>query len=327
MVISLCILLFCGWTVYHIGSRDLNIGIDTLRYSYAFEFYKASDYFTVRKDFFYDYLNYSIAHLFNDFFYLLTLCSFIYVFGTYYGLRKIFDKTYFLPLLLFLMSPDFIDYGINVMRSGVAGSIFLVGLAFYYKQKRMWLVYLIFILSVLFHISFVVTLICFIATYYLKNTKILFLCWVGSFVLYLLNINILSYFINLLDELGVFNSFTERSDGYINAEENYNSWYYFFMFGLLPIGFAAFNILQLKYKNEFYIRLTNIYLLVFIPVTILMDTRYAYRIGYLAEFMMPVILLFPLLIEPKIKIKYLYFKLSICIFVLFLIKAYKILII
>lgn len=83
----------------------------------------------------------------------------------------------------------------------------------------------------------------------------------------------------------------------------------------------------LKYKNDFYTLLVNSYILIHIPYLILINTEFASRLGYLAEFMMPILLMFPLLVDPVIKIRYVYFKLSLIIFLIFMIKAYKILIV
>lgn len=326
LLINLAVILFAGWSVNLIGNRGINIGIDTLNYFYSFSFYSSIDNFIVRKDLFYDYLSYVIAQN-GEFKHLLLLCAFLYVFGYFYGLKKIFSKQYYLPFLVFLMSPNFIDFGINVMRSGVAGSVFLVGLGLYYNKAKLWMVYLVFTLSMFFHMSVALVFFCFILTYYFKNTLVFFLIWCLSLVLFILNINIIMPLMGYLDGISILDAFTSRGESYAAAEGQYSAWYQFAMFGLLPIGFAVYNIFVLKYKDEFYIRLTNIYILIYIPCTILMSTRFGYRIAYLAGFMMPVILLYPLLKDTKIKIKFRHLKLSLIVFALFIIKAYKILVI
>jgi len=318
--VDIFIFSFSLFTVYFIGSREVNIGVDTRRYEQTFLLYKNSESFFLRKDFFFDFLNYSFSRLF-DFQLFLLFCAFIYVFGALYGLRKIFKENYYLPFLIFLISPYFINMGINVMRSGVAASLFIIGISLYYNGGKKRNVMFWFLSSVLFHISMFVPMFFILFTRYFKNTKIILLLWFGGIVLGVLNINIIN---NLADKLVLF---TDRIANYADNVSENSSWDNFVIFGFFPVAFGLYNIIFLKYKNLFYKWLVNTYMLTHIPYIILINTERASRLGYLAEFMMPILLLFPLLIEPKIKIKYLRFKLCILIFIIFMIKAYKILIV
>ena len=238
-----------------------------------------------------------------------------------YGLRKIFKENYYIPFLFFLISPYFMAWGVNVMRSGIASSLFLIGLGVYYETGKSKKVIFWVTVSVLFHISMLIPLLFFGVTKYMTNTKAIFFAWLGSVMLALLNINIIVGINPILEQL------TDRVGDYATNEGERDSWANFFVFGFFPVIFAVYNVLVLKYKNAFYNWVVNAYMLTHIPFIMLLNTNFAQRLGYLAEFMMPILLIFPLIKDPLLRISYVRIKLVILISLVFLIKGYKILII
>ncbi|MDO5638028.1 MAG: EpsG family protein [Myroides sp.] len=318
--INVLVVVFSFFTAYYIGSRPVYIGVDTGRYEQTFLLYKNTGSFFIRKDLFFDFLNYSFSRLF-DFQSFLFLCAFIYVFGVLYGLKKIFKVNYYLPFLVFLISPYFINNGINVMRSGIATSIFIAGIGMFYSKAKPWKWISLLAISVLFHFSLFVPLMFFAITRYFNRTIIIFLVWLFSILLSVLNINIIASLITSFEFIAA------RGGAYVDTSEEQNSWVNFFIFGFFPVAFGVYNTLVLKYKDSFYKWILNAYMLAHIPYIILISSQYASRLGFLAEFMMPIILMYPLLINPVIKIKYYRLKLSILIFCVFMVKAYKILIV
>lgn len=314
------IFAFALFTAYFIGSREFHIGVDTERYWRTFEMYKSTPEFFIRKDIFYDYLNYIVGKV-TDFHGMLLINASLYVIGAWYGLRKIFKKDYVLPFLVFLISPYFINNGINVMRSGMATSIFLAGIGAFYSKEKPWKWIALFTMGVLFHISLFIPFTFFLITRYFKKTLVIFMVWLLSIALSVLNINVIARLISLVGFIA------ERGESYTEVTEEQSSWVNFFIFGFFPVVFGIYNILVLKYKDPFYKWLLNAYMFTHIPYIILISSKYASRLGFLAEFMMPIILMYPLLINPVIKIKYYRLKLSILIFCVFMVKAYKILIV
>ncbi len=319
-IVDVVTIIFSIFTVYYIGNRGTNIGVDTGRYENTYLLYQDSDHFFIRKDPFFDFLNYIFSKFF-DFNVFLIFCAFLYVFGALYAMKKIFKQNYYVPFLVFLISPYFINAGINVMRSGVAASLFLVALGFYYQKKKTWKVLLWFISSALFHASMFIPLLFFVLNLFFKNTKLVFLIWFSTIILGVLNINILA------NIFSVINFLDDRTGQYIKSTSEDSSWINFIIFGFFPVAFGVYNVLVLEYRNDFYRWLLNTYMLTHIPYIILINSERASRLGYMAEFMMPVLLLFPLLIEPKFKIEYLRLKLSLLILFVFILKAYKVLIV
>jgi len=312
-------LFFAAYTVFYIGDRSANIGVDTSSYKYAFELYKNSSSFQVKKDAFYDFFTFICSKIL-DFQGFLKVCSFLYVFSAYFSFKKIFRENFYLPFLIFLISPYFFQFGINVMRNGIAASLFLGGIASLYKGEKKWKVGLWMVSGTLFHLSMVLPLAAFFLVRYLNRTAIIFTAWLFAIVLALLNVNFLSGLV------GFFDIFATRFGDYTVNREETNSWGNFLIFGAFPVLFAVFNILRMKYRNTFYSWMTNSYMLIHIPYIILINSQFALRLGYLAEFMMPVLLIFPLMEDSKIQLQYSRLKLSLVILLVFLIKGYKILV-
>lgn len=319
-MIPVIVFLFSLLSIIYIGNRDYNVGVDTIRYKRAFDFYKDRLNFEIRKDLFYDMLSFVFAKL-SNFSGLLVFCAFVYISAAVVGLKKIFGVNSFLPLLIFLISPYFIANGISAIRSGVAASLFLFGLGIVYEKNSFKKAMPWFAVGVLFHVSMIVPLIFFIISRYYQNTKMIFLIWIGSIFLGFLKINVI---IEIVDFIGIFES---RIGDYAVNEGERNFWTNFLIFGFGPVVFAIYNILYLKYNDPFYKWLVNSYMFIHIPYIILIESEYGLRLGYLAEFMLPILLMYPLLINSKLNFRLVRFKLSIVIFGLFLIKAYKILIV
>src|SRR5690606_33669805 len=267
--VNLSVLIFSILTVNYFGTRDLMIGTDTATYNRAFQFYEQSHVFVIRKDPFFDFINFIFAKYF-DFQALLIFCAFLYVFPAYIGFKKIFKNEGFLVFLLFIISPYFVAWGINVMRSGVAASLFLYGLGLFYSEKRLsWKSSLVFVAGVLFHFSMLIPLLFFIIARYIKKTKVIFLFWLGSIFLAFVNFNIIAGVIPIIE------SFTTRVGEYATFESDRNAWNNFMIFGLLPVVFGVYNVVVKKYSDDFYKWLLNSYMLIHIPYIILINTHFA----------------------------------------------------
>lgn len=320
-ILKIFILGFAGLAVWYLGSRESSIGVDTYNYKYVFTYiYQDANSFEVRKDPFYDFLSYTFSK-FTDFNTFLTFCAFIYVFGAWLGFQKIFKKNAILPFLVFIISPYFFQMGINVMRSGMASSLFLVALGVYYEKNKKWKVGIFLLLSILLHLSMVLPLVVFFIVRYIKKTHFIFLFWLIGLLMNVADINFIAPIISNLGLLGDrFAMYTEEGSGS-------SGWANFVVFGMMPILIGLYNVFIRKYKDDFYIYLLNAYMLLHIPYIILMKTEFALRIGYLAEFMMPILLVYPFVINPKINIKLIRFKFGVLFFLLFMVKAYKILIV
>lgn len=317
-LINIVTIVFAVILSFYLGNRDLDIGPDTIRYERSFLFYRDLNNFEIRKDVFFDLLSYLLSKILN-FKEFLVFCATIYMLCTLYGLKLIFKKNYYIAFFIFLISPYFMANGISAIRSGMAASLFFVALGVFYKTRSFKKAIIWMILSLLIHISMILPLIFFMISRYVKNTKFIFLVWLLCICFAALNFNIVSA---LVSNIGLFE---DRIGAYSENVGERNYWTNFAIFGFCPVLVAVYNVLVLDYKDSFFRWFLSSYMLVQMPYILLLNSEYGLRVGYLAEFMMPILLVYPFIINSTMKIRFVNLKLLIILFLVFMFKAYKLL--
>lgn len=230
--------------------------------------------------------------LFNNSTVYFSITAVIYVAGYYVFARKNFPAPYvFVFLLACFCSFGFMSYGVNTLRAGFSMSLLL--LAFSYHKKTAVFIIVAF-LSVLCHKSMALPLIAFIITKYYNEPKVIFRFWFLALIVSFINIGFISEFIQ--NNMG---SFDERTHGYLNsnAVSHYNSGFRvdFIVYSLIPILVGYFYIMKLKISDEFYIRLFNTYIIANSFWLLVIRMEFTDRMAYLSWFLIPYVLLYPLL--------------------------------
>lgn len=310
-IITVCYSLFL---IYKIGNRSIDVGTDTKNYHFMYYYDDKSG------DLLFDILGKFFNNIGFDFSVFMTFCAGVYIFGTLYACKNFFNKNYFYAFIIFLIYPYFMLFGINGVRNGMAASMCLLGLSIYHNKNNKRAVVFLFI-SILLHLSMIIPIIVFLFRRFLNYNKQLFIIWLFAIILMLLNINILGVIVPSLPFIG------PRFGSYVSVISVNYDLLSFLTFGIPPIVFAIYAIYKKKFNDRFYIDLLNMYLLIHIFYVFLLKTVFSIRIGYLAEFLMIVLISYPLFSYKRIfNSKFFYTIWSCLIFSIFLIKAYKILV-
>lgn len=230
-IIILIILLLS----FFIGTRDLNVGTDTLAYNNFFIYTNSNIETRISEPFF--LLLAKTSYLFSDDFKLfaiiVTFISCLFYFLFYYLILKkdiisTNQKYYiiYVSFIIMIISPFFWNSQLNVMRIGIAIPILFLGSYFLYLNKPVKAL-LFFISSILFHFSMILFL-PFIFMVYLKEKKlvvifvllsILYISKLGEILFNILSNNLVSlealqyYLNNATNERGYKNGV--RLDFYI----------------------------------------------------------------------------------------------------------------
>lgn len=310
------------FTILYIGGRSEDIGVDTSAYLYAYNIFAGKASFEIRKDVFYDLLSYFFSR-FSSFNGLLTFCASIYVGTAAISFYNVFKKYAVYALAIFLISPNFFQFGINVMRNGLAASIFLLGLSLYYlNPEKKYRYYALLFLSFLFHASMIVPFLVFFITKYFKNTNFFISVWLLSMVISILNIP----FINVL--LNTFSTFGDsRAEMYVSQNEEisaFSLWSNFLLFKAIPVYVGIYFYQIRKFRDPFFIRLLNFYLILSSLYILAIKLEFALRFAYLSEFLTPILLLYPFVYDKELKMRFKFLKLSSFFLLLFLIKSVKV---
>lgn len=272
---------------------------DTHRYALAFERIKIDPTWVSDKDAgFYLYMK-LIAQFFNvQMFFLIT--ALLYVLPVFYTFHKWFKKYSFFAVLLLVSSLSFWPFGINGVRNGLATSFFIFGLAF---KERRWLMYSIIGISISFHTSMALPLLALIITEFYRNTKLLLKIWLvsvpisflfGRRLLGVVNFLVTSS-IGQIDGRGDFS--TIESDAFATSSFRID----FVIYSAVVIAIGYYFIYKNKFRNPFYLKLFNIYLISNTIWLFFIYFPYTNRVAYLSWFLIPPLVVYPIVYSSSLK--------------------------
>lgn len=225
-------------------------------------------------------------------FYLIS--AFFYVVLPYLAFRRWFRENAFYALLMYVTAMSFWVFGINGLRNGLATSIFIFALSFMDKK---WLMFSLMILSVLFHKSMLLMLLIFLVSlYFIKDTKKLCYLWFAcNFLCFIIGPemkDLTMRYLSDIDDKRVSNMVSEDLAAFTSTSFRFD----FVLYSAIPIGISWYLIFIKKYEDSFYVILVNIYLLSnSIWILFFMYVPFTNRYAYLSWFLMPIILIYPLL--------------------------------
>lgn len=225
---------------------------------------------------------------------LFLLCDAIYFGCTYLACRKWFPRDTTMAYLVFLGAFSTYSYSYNGVKAGIAGAIFLLGLAYY--EKRTLSVALI-LISWGFHHSMQMPVAAYILTLFYKNPKWYFYGYAFCVVMSVFHV---TFFANLF--AGMSND--ERGAEYLlatgNAEDAHITGFRpdFLLYSIMPILIGYKIVMKEKIRvSKLYSALLHMYICTNGIWCLCMYASYSNRIAYLSWFMYPFVLIYPFLKE------------------------------
>lgn len=284
-------------TVLFIGLRDplassLYLG-DTGAYTRMFT-EATLPTFETSKDFGFDLFMFLSSRVMTvQSFYLL--CAVLYVGLPYLAFRKWFRRRAWLALIVYVTAMSFWAFGINGLRNGLGAAFFIYGISFVKQPVKMafW-----FILAVSFHKSMLLPIIAFIVTKYVKNTNILIWIWLLAIPVAFFFGNSLERLISsFFDALGLVDKridslFVDEIEG-IRMDRSFRL--DFILYSSVAVFLGYYYVVKRRFRDVLYIRMLNTYLLSNTVWIFMIYAAYTNRTAYLSWFLMPVILIYPLL--------------------------------
>jgi len=206
LIIFFSLLLF-----FLFASRSFHVGTDTLGYVSAFE-----------RGIFHPYdigfrLFLELLHFFSSsrrfYLYVISLAFMLPICLFFYKVRY---ENKFIMFFIFVNLFSFVNMGINIIRQGIAVSIFLLAIYYFGKAKTRTVV-LLFFLSFSFHYAMIVPIILYLISINFRSIMIPFLCFVLSIVLAIFAFDFLS-FLKSIPILGSWSILVERIEVIAQAE-------------------------------------------------------------------------------------------------------------
>lgn len=225
-----------------------------------------------------------------DSYFILLAC--IYT-GLYFSAcRRMVGTSVFFLFLGCALCMGFTNYGTNTLRAGLAISFLLTGLSHY---KRLWLMVVFIGLGVMTHFSMIIPASMILISRFFDKTKLYFRLW-------LLSIPVSFVAGGFFQSIFTSLSGDSRTSYLTTLNDNYNIGFRldFIIYSLVPLLVGYYYIYRRNYKSRFYSNLYNAYILTNIFWILVIKANFSDRFAYLSWFMIPFILLYPILKEPTV---------------------------
>ena len=223
------------------------------------------------------------------------LHSLLYLIGIYIFSKSLHARQYGVIFLCMLLNFQFVSYGVNTMRAGLAGSTVLMAIAF--RNRR--IVELAFILlAVMIHKSFALPAICYLIAKKYDKTKLYFYIWLLSILLSAIGGGFFqALFSSVLGD--------EERASYLTtdaASTHYRVGFRldFIIFSCVPIVMGYYMIYKRKFSDALYKNLYNMYLLANTFWILVIRADFSDRFAYLSWFIYSPLLIYPLIKQPTI---------------------------
>lgn len=277
--------------LFYMGFRPIIEEGDTATYCAQFRAAQEGEF--SNKDILFSLLVYAIAQVSTQTVFFFA-CTVIYIVPLLLASKK-WSGEYALYLFLgFILTFSFWAYGTNTIRSGMAGSIFILALA----TDRKLIKYALFLGAIGFHQSLLLPVLGYFVV--MKNFKTSFFIkvWLAAIGLaitlggvlnnFLLNIGFLE------DRLDPY--MLEASDSFVEGYEMGFRWD-FLTYSAIPVLYALFMIYKKNFNDSFYKQILALYLLMNSFWILIIRVPYSDRFAYLSWLLIPLLIVYPLLKE------------------------------
>ena len=204
---------------------------------------------------------------------------------------RLFESEMLLPFLLLYSCFFFWALGTNIMRTGVGLSFFLLGISYKDNIKGG---FLCFIVSILFHLSFILPVCVWMLFKYTRmDMKYTIAVWCLSLILAYLNIGALNRLLQFINNPTV----NERIGDYLNFGITSYSTGFRFDFILFSLFFGGLGLFLRKkmYTDRFYDTVLKSYIIINAFFLLAINIPFSDRFAVLSWVLIPVICTYPLI--------------------------------
>lgn len=238
----------------------------------------------------FDNVFYLMAGNYIDIYWFFVFMSLTNFASTTVACSMLFPNDKMAAFLVCLGAFSTFSYATNGLKAGTAAALFLIALAFNERGNKLW-TWIFILLSWGFHHSMQLPVAAFVVCKFVNNPKYFLGFWFFSLLMAVFHV---TFF------MGIFEGMTdEQGAGYLaGATETYRGFRFdFVLYSAVPIaiGYIARHKKLIVSRN--YDFLLNLYTLVNAIWLLCMYAEFTNRIVYLSWFLLPVVLIYPLLKE------------------------------
>jgi len=229
-------------------------------------------------------------------FFLIVEC--LYVFPVLWACKKFVPNHFLLMFLVCMGAFSFYTYAYNGIRNGMACSLIIAALAclnkkWGYKIIAALLCYLAFNI----HRSTALPIVCILATFFVKDTRLILGWWIASIFLSLVAGGPIEAFFSGL-------GFDDRMQGYSSANIDASAFsstgfrWDFLLYSMMPILLGYYVVIKRKIWDKNYLLLLHTYILCNSFWVMMIRASYSNRFAYLSWFLYALVLIYPCLKLP-----------------------------
>ena len=221
--------------------------------------------------------------------------AFIYFSGMAWACSSMFPRDKIAAFLVCLGAFSSYSYATNGIKAGAAASIFLVAIAMYVNRKFLWAV-VFSLISLGFHHSMIVPIVAIVVCHFVKNPKWYFAFWGIAFLVAAFHITFFQQlFAGFADEQG--SGYLTGTGEHVRRDILGGFRIDFIIYSAAPIVVGWFGIYKKRIISRAYSFVLNLYLMTNSIWLLCMYAEFTNRIAYLSWFMLPIVLIYPLLNE------------------------------
>lgn len=285
------------FVVLYMGLRPINgIFIDMMNYNRTFERYAEGQLQLLdENDVLFQVFTMMLSSLVNAKAYFF-ICATLYIVPLYIVCKKWFKEYWFYGFLFLIGAFSFWAYGVNGIRNGIAGSIFILAIS---REKRLWQIFW-FIIAINFHKTMLLPVLGFVVATSYEHPKRMMLFWLLCIPVSLISSG---FFENLFASLG----FEDERLSYLTDEANVESFssigfrWDFLVYSATAVFAGWYYIVKKQYKDKLYFLLFNTYVFANAFWILVIRANFSNRFAYLSWFMIGLVIIYPLLKQPIIK--------------------------
>lgn len=285
-------LVFVFCIIIYMGFRPLS-GVwfgDMGTYNRMFRLFQEGGSITQDRDLLFQiFIKWCSGIMSADFFFLL--CAFLYIYPLYLVSRKWFKDYWFYSFLFLVASFSFWSAGVNGIRNGIAGSLFLLAIS---REKRLWQIILL-LIAVNVHKTMMLPTLGFIIANFYNKPKRMIAFWVICIPLSLIGGSFWELFFAGLgfgdDRLSYL------TDGNVN-NDNFSSTGFrwdFLAYSATAVFAGYYFIVRKKFYDKIYFWLFNTYIFANAFWILVIRANFSNRFAYLSWFMMAIVIVYPML--------------------------------
>lgn len=219
------------------------------------------------------------------------LCSFLYFACAYMAIVKMFPNDRYAVMLVFLTAFSAYGASVNAVKAGVAGSIFLLALAY---RRNLAISIPLVLISLGFHHSMIVLVAAYVCCLFSHKPKYYYYFWFFCLAMSVLHITTFQvFFAGFTDDHGASYLMTIDKDW---GGKSTGFRLDFVLYSAMPLIMGWYAFKKRHIEDKLYKVILCIYIFSNAIWLLCMYAQFTNRIAYLSWFMYPIVLVYPCLL-------------------------------